>query len=98
MNRFVPNPLATEQMERDPHFRFGMALVAQDVAGHVMSLGPRKTGAFRNSIDSESDGEQTVVRSTDIAAGFIEYGTVNNPAYAPFRRAIAAVGLRYEGH
>lgn len=98
MNRFVANPLAAEQMRRDPHFRFGMALIAHDVAEHVKSFAPEGTGAFHDSIDSDSDGEQTVVRSTDFAAHLIEFGSVNNPAYAPFRRAIATVGLRYEDH
>jgi hypothetical protein len=37
------------------------------------------------------------VHSTDVAAHIIEFGSANNPAYAPFRKAASALGLRLRG-
>lgn len=35
------------------------------------------------------------VGNTDIAAHLIEYGSKNNPPYAPLRRGVTAAGLRF---
>lgn len=36
------------------------------------------------------------VYTIDIAGHLIEWGSVNNPAYAPFRRAVRSLGLRLQ--
>lgn len=66
-----------------------------------------KTGAERNSpLGSDFVGYQGrfktrvstatgTVGNTDVAAHLIEYGSVNNPPYAPLRRGVSAAGLRF---
>lgn len=52
----------------------------------------RKTG-----VTTGHNGPRLTVFSTDWFAHGIEYGSINNAAYAPFRRACAALGLRLKG-
>lgn len=52
----------------------------------------RKTGVTKGAT-----GPRITVFSTDWFAHGIEYGSINNPAYAPFRRACASLGLRVKG-
>lgn len=51
----------------------------------------------KTPVKSGNDGPTMTVYSTDWFAHGIEYGSVNNVAYAPFRRACAALGLRLKG-
>lgn len=57
------------------------------------------TGAFARSIEAlpperTHDGIKVTVTSSDPDAHIVEWGSVNNPAYAPFRKAATALGLR----
>lgn len=54
---------------------------------------PRKRGPVMRA---ELDGERAVVVNSDYAAHLIEFGSQNNPAHAPLRRAVRAVGLRFK--
>lgn len=42
-------------------------------------------------------GQRITIFSTDPFAHIVEYGSVHNPAYAPFRKAASALGLRLRG-
>ena len=99
MNRFTPNPLRHEQLKRDPFFRHGVALLAREVEGHAKAnaTGFKRSVQYLASIYSDQDEERTVVGSTDFAAVVIEFGSRNNPAYAPMRRTVMQAGLRYDG-
>ena len=96
MTTFRRNPAFRQQMETDPEFMLGMAKIAGAVARDVrtQATGFRNSGRFASSIESEG----ATVFTTDVGAIPIEFGSVNNPAYAPFRSAILASGLRYEDH
>ena len=69
-----------------------MAKVARVVAESVRQATPDGTGAAKRSIRAAGDR----VVSTDPFFHLIEWGSVNNPAYAPFRRGIRAAGLRLD--
>lgn len=71
------------------------------VAHEVESQAERfaHTGAFARSIERlpakrTAHGATVTVTSTDPDAHIIEWGSVNNPPYAPIRKAIRALGLR----
>lgn len=42
-------------------------------------------------------GQRVTVASKDFAAHIIEYGSANNPAYAPFRKVMRRLGYRLRG-
>lgn len=66
------------------------ARVAAEKVRHATPHGA--TGAAKRSI--RADGDRII--STDPFWHLIEFGSINNPAYAPFRRGIRAAGLRLE--
>lgn len=79
-----------------------------DVGDKVKSTVEAQAAAFANSrhfadsivkgpIRHTPSGPRQTVYSTDWFAHGIEYGSINNAAYAPFRRACAALGLRLTG-
>lgn len=73
--------------------------VAQAVRDHAPNQDGRgfETTITRTDAERTANGQRITVFSTDIAAHIIEFGSINNPAYAPFRRAASAVGLRLRG-
>jgi hypothetical protein len=53
---------------------------------------PMRHGRFRDSIRARPYRTFYRVESTDAFATMIEFGTRNNPAYAPFRRVLRMYG------
>jgi hypothetical protein len=88
--RFSPNPEFHREIERDG-VRAAAHLVAEE-ADHLAkrSMPRERTGPF----EVESDGVEVRVVNTDHGGHLIEWGSVNNPPYAPLRRAVHSVGLR----
>lgn len=79
----------------DQRFRIDdreMEKVARALATVVRANTPHATGAAQRSI--RADGDRVI--STDRFWHLIEFGSVNSPAYAPFRRGIRAAGLRLD--
>lgn len=76
----------------DGEYRENVLKRAEQLAASVTE--PRETGDFVDSVEAaEVDGE-IHLRSTDPFWHLIEFGSANNPAYAPLRRAVQAAGLR----
>lgn len=78
-----------------------LTTVAERVADAARSEGQRiaKTGRFARSIEvlppePTPTGLKVTVTSSDPDAHLIEWGSKNNPPYAPFRKAINTVGLK----
>lgn len=72
--------------------------VVRSVEDHA----PRHTGDFEGSITKTgvhptAKGVELTVFSTDWAAHIVEFGSMNNPAYSPFRRAASSLGLMLRG-
>lgn len=74
----------------------GRVRAAKAVAAAVEAAAPDHTGRFRNSIRVDESGDVVRVKTTDPAGHLIEWGSVNNPPYAPFREGIARAGFRLE--
>lgn len=92
MARFVPIPGAIQKLMRGPEATAHMALVARGIAAEVRAAAPRHTGDYERSIQTDGD----VVYSDDPFAHLIEWGSANNPPYAPLRRGTLAAGLRLD--
>lgn len=54
------------------------------------------SGQAHRSIRVDRQGDQVRVGSVDPFWHLIEWGSVNNPAYAPLRRGARAAGLRLD--
>lgn len=95
--RFLRNLRAHAQAERDPRFRAGLRTEAAQVQRHAQATVHSVMPASRNpSIEVQEDAEGVAVVNTDHGAHIDEYGSINNPPYAPLRRAVRAAGLRLD--
>lgn len=54
------------------------------------------SGQAHRSVRVDRDGDTVRILSTDPFWHLIEWGSVNNPAYAPLRRGARAAGLRLD--
>lgn len=98
MGVYIPNPRALIELVEEPEFGAGMGEIGEGVADAVRSAAPHRTGAYEESIFVAQDGPETVVGSEDFAAHIVEYGSRNNPAYAPLRTGARSAGVRLEEH
>lgn len=62
---------------------------------------PVHTGAERAAVISEAarltvDGPVAYFGSTSSTWHLVEYGSIHNPPYAPFRRAAESLGIKYQ--
>lgn len=100
--RFRPNRTGIAAVARGPWAAAQLATKAQVVARAVEQVAPERSGHFARSIrttlpEPTPEGMKVTVYSEDIAAHIVEYGSVNNPAYAPFRRAAGMLSLLLRG-
>lgn len=93
--RLTVNPNFEREIQAEVEYQTGVARVAQEVAKTAKAIAPEgPTKFYRHSIDVELVGDEWVVRTTDFAGHLVEWGSVNNPVYAPLRRAVLMNGLR----
>lgn len=92
--RFEPGPRARWEREirAQPTFDTAMHLRARELATAVRAVAPDETGYYRRRIRVIGNS----VVATDPFGHLVEFGSVNNPAYAPLRRGTLAVGLRLD--
>lgn len=100
--KFALNKAGVGEVVRSPRVLAHLAGQAAVVAGSVSAAAPHGSGHFARSITVTAvqpslEGAKVTVYSTDIAAHIVEYGSINNPAYSPFRRAAASLGLKLKG-
>ena len=100
--KFTLNPQGVDELVREASLAAYLKQAAEQVAHTVEQRAPVETGDFRDSIEvlpveRTHDGVSVTVHSTDFAAHMIEFGSIHNPVYAPFRKAAAALGLRLTG-
>lgn len=89
--RYRPNPnfLAELRREVDPTLAERARQAHTQAQSIAVSMGG--TGAYARSLDV--DGRRLL--TTDFAGHLIEWGSINNPPYAPLRKAVEAVGARF---
>lgn len=94
---FKPNPHAITELEREAEFQQLQQRAAREVVGEARSIAP-DGGPHRGYRETlrvgRHDGDPTA-ETTDPFSHLIEFGSANNPTYAPLRRAVRAAGLDY---
>jgi hypothetical protein len=98
---WFPNPTFLKELEVDPE----TVQVFEDAAGKVAA----EANKLRHRIMPSQKGDGVEVRNnstrvnldiyvvnTDYGSHIDEWGSVNNPAYAPLRNAVSAAGLDFE--
>lgn len=105
--RFQPNPAFLDELGNDPKFRRYLAnqglKVKNGIRGNLPSGagGGRDVAPYARKSFAEIEG---VGREVEVHVGtkwrlghIIEFGSTNNPAYAPLRKSAIQSGLRFEG-
>ncbi|MGH2651415.1 MAG: HK97 gp10 family phage protein [Actinomycetota bacterium] len=97
--RFVPNPVGIEALKRSVGVQVVLTALGTALKAAAQSHAPVQTGKYRDSIeveDGDLPGTKRVV-AHDFKANWIEFGTVDTPAFAPLRTAADSLGLRLRG-
>lgn len=97
MGSFKPNRKALAKLRRTPEHKAMLRAHAERVKDHAERESP--IGESEDYIHSFVITETpTAVRvgNRDFAAHLIEWGSVNNPPWAPLRRGVRAAGLRLD--
>lgn len=93
-SRFVANRAFEAELKRSPAYKAEMALRAKAGAEAARRIAPRgSTGDYAESIQVDDNR----VLTDDPAGHLVEWGSVNNPAYAPLRKGAEATGARVVG-
>ena len=97
MRAYLPDPDFQGKLEQTDEYKAGLTAIAQDIRGRAHYV----TRQFMPNKDTSdivvaTDGDEVYVSNTDHGAHLDEWGSVNNPAYAPMRTAVRAAGLRLE--
>lgn len=92
--RFVEHPGFERELQAAPEFTAFMDHATEATADEVRAIAEssRHTGYYLRRI--RVVGRR--IRVLDVFWHLIEYGSRNNPAYAPLRRGIRAAGLRFD--
>lgn len=72
------------------------ARIAEEIAAEAQADAPVLSGAYRNGIEVQVDGERVSVVDMDPDAVYKEYGTSDTPAHASLTEAAMRHG-RYTG-
>lgn len=95
--KFVADPAGMRHLERSAGVRREIGRAASRVARSAVGAAPRgATGDYAQSVHVLEIAGRTYVRTNDFAGHMVEWGSVNNPPYAPIRRGVKAAGLRLE--
>lgn len=93
---YTPNPAFAALLAHSLGMEKTMAATATRVAATVKQQAPVRTGAYHRSLGAgashTADGWEGRVYSTDHFWHIIEFGSINNPAYAPLRRGLDRSG------
>lgn len=92
MGRYAPNPKFLDTLAVSPTMRRTVEQATKAVKRNVSQSAPRATGYYARRIVSgvvpTDDGWVGRVGSEDPFWHLVEFGSVNNPAYAPLRRGL----------
>jgi hypothetical protein len=97
---FLPNPKFLEELMGEGDFHDGLVETAEAVADNAKTAMPRgmdeRRGHIADAFEVVEDGDQVFVVNLDSFFHLAEWGSINNPVYAPLRRGVQAAGLRLE--
>jgi hypothetical protein len=94
----ILNEAGIAELLHSPGVKAHLHETATKVVEEVVRIAPRHTGHYDDSIQvgamtETPDGPAIAVESTDFAAHLVEFGSMNNPPYAPLRRAPRNLGI-----
>ena len=93
---YVANKLFEQQMKLNDEFVDALYESGKEVAAQAQALAPTVTGYYKRSIWTDRTTFGVTVGSHDPFGHMVEWGSINNPAYAPIRRGVLAAGLRLD--
>lgn len=96
MRRFDRNPDFEQDLRSSAAFKRGLRLPAEAIKRHAEHAAPRGSGRTARSFVVRTDGDTVQVGNTDPFFHLTEWGSINNPPYAPLRRGVKAAGLRLD--
>lgn len=92
---FKANPRFVEELEEQDETKDALVDAAEDAAKHVRAHQiMRRKDAQPIEVDDSGDTPRLV--NTDHGAHLDEWGSANNPPYAPLRTGVRAAGLRLD--
>jgi hypothetical protein len=99
VNRYTRNPGGLRELARDHAIAAATEAVGKAVISQASALSP--SWQFSQSLEvlrTDVHGDEIVVSvgSRWGLAHLIEWGSRKNPAYAPLRRAVSSLGLRFD--
>lgn len=83
----------TKEVRGQPEFQAGLRERAKVLAAVVIAAPPYATGYF----DRRVKARRNRVVLLDPFWHLVEYGSANNPPYAPVRKSVRALGMRFDG-
>lgn len=92
--RFRANPRAGALLTQQPEMRRMLRSKAREIRAKAEELAPRghsKRGVAKSYRVADGPGGDVIVETTDPFGHLVEFGSINNPPYAPLRRAVRAV-------
>jgi hypothetical protein len=92
MSRFDINATCARGIQRQPAFQKAMRAKTAVARQAILAVAPDRTGYYKKKIRQRG----TTVIAADPFWHLVEFGSVNNPPYAPLRRGVIAAGLRFE--
>lgn len=97
--RFKRNRRMDEQLKARPQYGAALEQLAQPAAQAARMIAPKRTRrGYATTIRVQRAGLEVRLISTDPFAHLVEWGSANNPPYAPLRRGVRAAGLRLIEH
>jgi hypothetical protein len=91
---FLPNPRFPLEMAKDAVLVAQLASAAKGAEENAKALAPVREGDYRDGIEVVVEGSEVALVGTYWTSHFLEFGTVDTPAFAPLRRGVRAAGLR----
>lgn len=93
--QFVPDPNLEQNLRGMSDMVRARLAVADQVVAAADAAAPERSGRYKRSLRSVSSGADVRAESDDPAAHLIEFGSINNEAFAPLRLGAERVG-RYD--
>lgn len=98
---YKPDPAAIKELGFMPGMRAFTSDIAVKYAQLVRAGTPKNTGRSQRAIHVQVPGADRESAFTNVTGSwswwhFIEFGTASNRPYAPFRKAAAQMGLRFD--
>lgn len=97
---FIPNPVGIAKIAHGKEMKDFVNGEAERVAARAREIAPVHTGDYRDSLhtttaEETADSVRATVYSDDWKWGFVEFGTIHNPAHHVLERAVNDSGLEF---